>query len=108
MLDYFIYAYGNQLALTALCAIFGCFGYVASRLASRFFNDKTKRAVAKTVVQFVEQVWKTIHGEEKLEKALEKAEVLLQKKGIKYDAEEMKIMIEAALAEFNEAFKKGE
>ncbi|MCI7808170.1 phage holin family protein, partial [bacterium] len=56
--------------------------------------------------QFVEQVWYTLHGPEKLAKALETAEVLLKKKGIDFDSDEMKILIEAAVAEFNEAFKK--
>ena len=41
-----------------------------------------------------------------LSKALEVAEALLKKKGIDFDAEEMQILIEAAVAEFNEAFKK--
>ncbi|MCI7809715.1 phage holin family protein, partial [bacterium] len=56
--------------------------------------------------QFVEQVWYTLHGPEKLAKALETAEVLLKKKGIDFDSDEMKILIEAAVSEFNEAFKK--
>ena len=47
----------------------------------------------------------TLHGADKLAKTLETAEALL-KKGIDFDAEEMQILIEAAVAEFNEAFKK--
>ena len=31
---------------------------------------------------------------------------MLAKKGIEFDAEEIEIMIEAAVAEFNEAFRK--
>ena len=54
----------------------------------------------------MEQVWKNLHGPEKLRKALETAQVLLSKKGIDFDAEEMEILIEAAVAEFNEAFRK--
>ena len=57
-------------------------------------------------VQFVEQVWTTLHGADKLAKALETAATLLKKKGIDFDAEEMQVLIEAAVAEFNEAFKK--
>ena len=48
----------------------------------------------------------TLHGADRLTKALETAESLLKKKGIDFDAEEMRILIEAALAEFNDAFKK--
>lgn len=106
MLDYFIYAYGNQLALMILCAIFGCFGYAIKRLCTKYINDDTKRSIARTVVQFVEQTWKTIHGPEKMREALKTAEALLKKKGIDFDAEEMEVLIEAAVAEFNEVFKK--
>ena len=31
---------------------------------------------------------------------------MLKKKGISFDAEEMEVLIEAALAEFNDAFRK--
>ena len=38
--------------------------------------------------------------------ALETAAALLKKKGITFDAEEMKVLIEAAVSEFNDAFHK--
>ena len=58
------------------------------------------------MVLFVEQVWISLHGKEKLKKALGVAELLLKKKGIQFDADEMTVLIEAAVAEFNAAFKK--
>ena len=70
-------------------------------------NDR-KRSIAKAVVQFVEQVYKDIHGEEKLFAALDRASQLLAEKGIKFSAVEMETLIEAAVAEFNEAFHKQE
>lgn len=106
MIDYFVYTYGPSLVLAILCAIFGTLGHMAKRMYVCHVNDDTKRAVAWTVVQFVEQVWQVLHGEDKLNKALETAEALLKKKGIAYDAEEMKVLIEAAVAEFNDAFHK--
>ena len=89
-----------------LCAIFGCLGYAIKRLATRYVNDDTKRTIAKVAVQCVEQVWTSLHGADKLAKALETAATLLKKKGIDYDAEEMQVLIEAAVAEFNEEFKQ--
>ncbi len=106
MFEYFIYCYGTQILTAILCAIFGCLGYALKRLATKYVNDDTKRTVAKVAVQFVEQVWTALHGADKLAKALETAEALLKKKGIDFDAEEMQVLIEAAVAEFNEAFKK--
>lgn len=107
MFEYFIYCYGNQLLTAILCALFGCLGYALKRLYTRYVNDDTKRTIAKVAVQFVEQTWQTIHGPEKLQKALETAEAMLKKKGVGFDAEEMEILIEAAVAEFNGAFSTG-
>lgn len=106
MLEYFISNYGFAIFGLILCAIAGCLGHGAKRIYTRYVNDETKAAIAKTAAAFVEQVWKNIHGPEKLQKALETAEALLKKKGIDFDAEEMEVLIEAAVAEFNEAFKK--
>lgn len=104
--EYFIYTYGPTLALTILAAIFGTLGYTAKRLYTRYINTKEKEAVAHTAASYVEQVWKDIHGNEKLTKALKTASALLKKKNIDFDAEEMEILIEAAVAEFNGAFHK--
>lgn len=106
MMEYFVYCYGTEFIGLILCAIFGCLGIAANRIYKKHVNDETKRAIARDVVLFVEQVWHTIHGPEKLAKALETAEILLRKKGIPFDADEMKILIEAAVSEFNNAFYK--
>lgn len=106
MFEYFVYCYGTQILAAILCAIFGCLGYALKRLATKYVNDDAKRTIAKVAVQFVEQVWTTLHGADKLAKALETAEALLKKKGIDFDAEEMQVLIEAAVSEFNDAFHK--
>lgn len=69
-------------------------------------NNDTKRSIARTGIMFVEQVWKDIHCKKKLQRALEAAEVLLKKKGVPFDADEMMILIEVAVAEMNEVFHK--
>ena len=106
MFDYFIYTYGPTLAMMILCAIFGTLGHVVKRIYAAHVTDDTKRSIAAVAAQFVEQVWNTLHGAEKLQKALETAEALLKKKGIAFDADEMRVLIEAAVAEFNDAFHK--
>lgn len=105
MFEYFIYCYGNQILMAILCAVCGCVGYAIKNLYARYVNDDTKRSVANVAVKFVEQVWYTLHGPDKLAKALETAEALMKKKGIDFDADEMKILIEATVAEFNDAFQ---
>lgn len=108
MIEYFIYCYGTQILTAILCAIFGCLGYAVKNAYAAHVDDDTKRAIARVVVQFVEQAWKELHGAEKLKKALETAESWLEKKKIRFDAEEMEILIEAAVGEFNQVFQKSE
>lgn len=102
----FISEYGTTILYAVLIALAGYIGIVAKRLYTKYVNDKTKQAVAKTVVQAVEQIYKDLHGEEKLNKALEAASEMLAEKGITITDLEMRMLIEAALAEFNRAFEK--
>lgn len=106
MLDYILWSYGGEIAALAVTVVFGCLGFAAKQIYKNFVTDQQKEAIAKTAARCVEQVWKTIHGPEKMDKALEYAETLLAKKGIQFDSDEMKILIEAAVAEFNKAFEK--
>jgi tyrosyl-tRNA synthetase len=87
-------------------AIAGYVGIVIKNLVTKYINDKTKRDVAKTVVQFVEQVYKDLHGEEKLNAAFAAASEMFAEKGIHVSDLEMKVLLEAAVAEFNKAFDK--
>ncbi|MBR5199301.1 MAG: hypothetical protein IKW20_05675 [Bacteroidales bacterium] len=102
----FINTYGTQLMYMALTAIAGYLGIVAKNLFTKYVNDKTKEAVAKTAVKFVEQVYKDLHGEEKLNAALTAASDMLAEKGITVTDLELRVLIEAAVAEFNDAFNK--
>lgn len=104
MFDFFVYTYGPTLVGALLCAIMGSLGFAAKRLYEKHINTEEKKSIARTVASYVQQVWKDIHGPEKMAKALEAAEELLKKKNINFNASEMRIYIEAALAEFNDAF----
>lgn len=106
MFEYFVYNYGMELIGLLLAAILGCLGKVIGNIYRDHVNDDAKRAIARACAAFVEQAWKTLHGADKLQKALETAQELMSKKGIDFDADEMMVYIEAAVAEFNEAFKK--
>lgn len=104
MFEEFINAYGTQLMYLAITAIAGYLGMVAKNLATKYLNDKTKRTIAKTVVQFVEQVYKDLHGEDKLNAALAAFSEMLAERGIHVSDLEMRVLLEAAIAEFNGAF----
>ena len=102
----FVNQYGTSILYTVLTAIFGYVGIVAKNLYTKYINDKTKQSVVKTVVQGVEQMYKDLRGDEKLDKALEAASEMLEEKGIAISGFELRMLIEAALAEFNGAFNK--
>ena len=102
----FINQYGLQIMYAIITAVAGYIGIVVKNLCTKYINDKTKRAVAKTAVQFVEQVYKDLHGEEKLNEALNCATEMLAEKGITITDLELRVLVEAAVAEFNDAFNK--
>ena len=102
----FISEYGMEILYTVVMAIAGYLGVVVKNLVTKYFNDKTKQSVAKTAVQFVEQVYKDLHGEEKLDQAFAAASEMLSEKGITVSDLEMRVLLEAAVAEFNNAFNK--
>lgn len=102
----FINQYGLQIMYAIITAVAGYIGIVVKNLVTKYINDKTKTAVAKTAVQFVEQVYRDLHGEEKLNEALKAAAEMLNEKGITVTDLELRVLIEAAVAEFNDAFNK--
>lgn len=87
--------------------------FLASRLGSllgKLWREKLKdenvRSVAATCVRAVEQMYKNKSGKEKLEKALIMGEKLLSRKGIRISAQELRVVLEAALSEAKGAFDK--
>ena len=101
----FINQYGMEILYAIITAIAGYIGVVAKNLCTKYINDKTKQAVAKTAVQFVEQVYKDLHGEEKLAQAMSAATEMLSEKGITVSELELMVLVEAAVGEFNKAFE---
>lgn len=102
----FINEYGTTILYAVITFIGGYIGIVVKNLYTKYINDKTKQTVVKAAVQFVEQVYKELHGEEKLNEALDAAEEMLAEKGITITALELRVLVEAAVAEFNNAFNK--
>lgn len=104
----FLNEYGILSAI--ITAIAGGLGVLAKTIYNKTIGDKmkedTKKEVASLVVKYVEQVYKDIHGEDKLMKALEAFSDMLNAKGIAISDLEMRVYLESALAEFNKAFNK--
>ena len=95
--------YGPAMTNLMALAIFGALGL----LLGRFLNTATKQIIAKNAMLFVEHTFKDLHGEDKMLKALQAASRMLARVKIKFDATEMRDLIEAALGAFNNGVNKG-
>lgn len=74
---------------------------VLANKAKKLINTDIKKAIVRDTVKYVEQVFKDIHGVEKLDAAKNKAITLLREKGIKISDEEIIVLIESAVSEMN-------
>ena len=100
--------YGTTILYAILTAIAGALGMWIKKVYTEVVNTKTKERIVKVCVQAVEQLYKDLHGEEKYNKVVESVVQMLEEKGITITELELKMLIEAAVGEFNEAFKKPE
>jgi len=100
----FINEYGTTILYTILTALAGYIGIWVKSLYTKYINDKTKQDVVKTCVSAVEQLYKDLHGEEKYNKVVKSVSEMLMEKGITITDLELKMLIEAAVGEFNEVF----
>lgn len=108
MVKEFISEYGMTILYTVLASIAGFIGLQLKKLYEKCVNEDVKERVVKDCVKAVEQLYKDLSGEEKKAKAIENIVAILDSKGITVAPIEIEILIESALAEFNDAFGKGE
>lgn len=97
----FLKQYGFEFLSTITLALIGFIGARIRAIYENHVKDKEKRQVVKDCVKMVEQVYKDIHGAEKLEKAKESILTILGEKGIVISELEMDVLIEAAVQELN-------
>lgn len=105
----------NQLVdlLLPILATFltGLFTYIGTRLKKIYeekVNNETAKIVVENAVRYVEQVYKDLHGKEKLEKAIEQVSKVLESKGITITDAEIYMLIESAVYGLNEGWLKDE
>lgn len=106
LLKNFISENGTEILGAIITAIAGYIGVVLKNVYTKYINDKTKQSVVKTCVQAIEQLYKDLHGEEKLNKVIESATDMLAEKGISITDLELRMLIESAVGEFNDNFNK--
>lgn len=101
-----IQQYLTQIILTVFLALAAYLGAQAKNLWKKYVNTEIKQNVIRSTVRYIEQVYKDIHGPEKLAQAMAKASEILEGYGITISESELVAMIEAAVNEFNNAFAK--
>lgn len=95
-----------NLAATILTALGS---YVALKIKAIYqekVNTETKQKVVETTCKYVEQIYKDLKGEEKLEVAKENIVKILNEKGISISETELEILIEATVNGFVHEFKE--
>lgn len=93
----FIQNYLFEILATIITTIASFIGVSIKNVYTKYINTKTKKEIIKDTVIYVEQVYKDIHGAEKLEMAKRKAIEWLNEKGIKISETELEILIESAV-----------
>ena len=100
----FISDCGVEIMMAVITFVATYLGTYLKKVLKKNLDTKTKQDVAKTCVKAVEQIYKDLHGDEKLQKALVAASDMLQSEKIAVTDIELRMLIEAAVAEFNDAF----
>lgn len=93
----FISVYGLPIIGSIVTAVLGWVGLQIKALYERYVNTKEKQAVCRTVVAAVDQIYKDLGGEEKLNKAIEAASDMLNARGIACTELELRMLLESAV-----------
>lgn len=101
----FIKSYGMEILYAVFTAVAGYVGIVVKNLYQKHINDSTKKAVVKTCVRAIEQLYTDLHGQDKYDKVVNTVSKILADKGITFTDTELKMLIESTVGEFNDAFK---
>jgi hypothetical protein len=97
----FINLYGVKILWAILTFIAGYAAVEVKRLYTKRINNSTVKDVISTCVRATEQIYKDLHGEEKLNKCIKQVSTILMEKGIFISDLEIHMLIEAAVNEFN-------
>ena len=90
--------------ITIVTAIAGYVAVVVKNKIAEKINTQTKKEVVEATVKYVQQLYETLDGKEKFQKALETSTEWLNEKGIKITETEASILIEAAVKGFKEGW----
>ncbi len=102
----FINAYGSEILYTVLTTVFSFIGIQIKKIYEKYINNKIKKNIAEDTVKYVEQVYKNLSSTKKFNKAKDNITSLLNESGISITELELKVLIEAAVNNFNNYHSK--
>ena len=85
----------------------GWFTVLGTKLKTAYekkVNTEVKHSIVNATVMWVQQVYNSLSGAEKLEKAVLRASMLLTEKGIDISKEELEMLIESAVYGLKQGF----
>ena len=94
-----------EIIVAILTGIATFIGTKVKQIYKEKVDTETKEKVVKTVVNAVEQIYKDLKGEEKLNVCIENATEILNEKGITITELELRMLIESSVNSFNKASK---
>ena len=94
-------------AIVVLTGIGTWVGKIIGEWFKEKINTKTKTDIVKTTCEYVQQVYKDLDGESKLQKAQEAIVEQLNEKGITITELEMRVLIESTVHSFKTGFTEG-
>jgi hypothetical protein len=102
----FINDFGKELLALIITSVATYIGVQLKRIYEDKVNTATKKKLAKTAVEAVEQMYTDLHGNEKYFKAEEALVAMLQQKGIQITEIECEMFIEAAVLGLKNGWQK--
>lgn len=91
--------------------IAGWFAVLGAKIKTVYtdkINTQTKKEVAEITANYVQQVYYALDGEQKLQKAMEQASLILTEKGIPVSDIELRTLIESAVYGIKKGFYETE
>lgn len=97
----FISEYGLSILYTILTAVAGYIGVCIKNVYTKYVQSKEVQKAINTAVKATEQIYKDLHGDDKLTEAVKIASEVLETKGIIISEFELLMLIEATVNELN-------
>lgn len=102
ILNEVINTYALRIVETIVVGLMGYIGLMIKFAYTKYVNNQIKHDVVVTCVKAIEQLYKDLHGDEKLAKCINSVTEMLGERGIIVTELEIRMLIESAVKEMND------